>query len=268
MFEHNDAATDGTAMLNLNWGPDHPVFGHGGGLVYGTITSIAAPVHNFRTGMALSLLTHAGVVNMPPEVDEGQVPTLVFVTAENAPADLYLWIYRYLKENDTGTALVDVDPDVARRYVRRIIGGNGWAVRILSVEPSLTDVAGLTALLLNEVAGGFTPGLVVVDPGECIGSGDDAGIETLKEFVSQHRPAVVVTEPLYRRGHGEGANPESPSVQNTPFHHAAERCIVQRLERGGKTSTLHLMDHRQEGFVAGSLLLNEAGAPRMVERPL
>lgn len=267
MFEHNDAISE-TAMLNLGWGPDHSIFGDGGGLVYGKITSIAAPAHNFRTGMALSLLAHAGVFNTPPEVDEGQVPTLVFVTAENDPCDLYLWIYRYLKENDTVTAEDEVDPDVARRYVRRTIGGNGWAIRILSVDPGLTNVAGLTALLRNEVAGGFTPGLVVVDPGECIVSGDDAEIETLKEFVSQHQPAVVVTEPLYRMGPGEGTLSESLSVQNTPFHPAIDRCISQRIEHGGITPTLHLMDHRPEGFVAGSLLLNEVGAPRMVERPL
>lgn len=220
------------------------------------------------TGMALTLLAHAGVFNKAPVMDEGQVPTLLFIATENTPMDLYLWLYRYLRENDTGLVAADTGPIAIQRYVRRVIGGKGWILRILSVDPALTDPAALATLLRDEAESGFVPGLVVVDPGECIGPGSEADTESLKEFVQQYQSAMVVTEPLYRTGPSEGPESMTAPVQPTPLRPLVDRRIHQQLGRGETTAILHLLERHPEGDVTGEILLHRIGGARMVENPL
>lgn len=148
-------ATEGA--LRLGWKGLNRALGKVGAIKRGEFVIVGGLQHNFKSGMMLSLFTHAALFNKPFLRDKTRKPLLYFITFENEIPDNLLWIYRYLKENDTGEAVVDSEVDIseASQYVSERLRETGFEIRMDRFDPSDFTCASLKSTLDGIYADGY-----------------------------------------------------------------------------------------------------------------
>ena len=113
----------------------------------------------------LSLFTQIALFNKPCLRDKTRKPLLLFVSFENEIQDNLLWIYRYLKENDTGEAVIDADVNIdeAARYVSERLRETGFEIRMDRFDPTEFGPASFVSYLDSLYADGYEIVGLVVD---------------------------------------------------------------------------------------------------------
>lgn len=94
--------------------------------------------HNFKSGFGLTLLAQIALSNDPYVYDKTRKPLLLFCSAENELQQNLVWLYCYIKENETGEAvdMKKVDEDEAAIYVTEKLQARGWHVAFSRFDPS------------------------------------------------------------------------------------------------------------------------------------
>lgn len=151
----NTMSTEGA--LQMGWKGLNRALGKVGALKRGEFTIVGGLQHSFKSGFMLSLFTHAALFNRPFLRDKTRKPLLYFITFENEIPDNMLWIYKYLKENDTGEAVIDSEVNVneAAAYVSERLRETGFEIRMDRFDPSEFTCASIKSQLDGLYADGY-----------------------------------------------------------------------------------------------------------------
>lgn len=143
--------------LRTGWKGLNRALGTVGAFKRGEFGLIGGLPHNFKSGFMLSLFVHFALFNKPFLRDKTRKPLLYFITMENEIGDNLLWIYKYLKENDTGVAVIDseIDQEEAAEYVAMRLRSNGFEVKMDRFDPTEFSCASLVGVLEGLMAEGY-----------------------------------------------------------------------------------------------------------------
>lgn len=137
----------------------HQGFRRGEAIVLGALQ------HNYKTGMVLTWFMQLLMYNQPYMRDPTKKPLALFVSTENDTHMNIIWMYRHLKEQETGepVPLSAVQPREAAEYVRDKLQANGYTVKMYRMDPSTTTYASYTELILKLEAEGYEVHVAGVD---------------------------------------------------------------------------------------------------------
>lgn len=121
--------------------------------------------HNFKTGLAMCLLAHICLFNKPFMRDRNKKPLILFVTLENEISDNLLWLYQYIRENETGekVEVASIDKKEAALYVSSRLEENGFNLKMIRFDPTEFTVGGFTNYLDGLQAQGYEIQWLTVD---------------------------------------------------------------------------------------------------------
>lgn len=114
------------------------MFGNSLGARRGEFIVVGALQHNYKSGFCLSLLKQAALYNKPYMRDPTKKPLILRISLENELNDDIMWLYKSLKENETGE-LCDIrtaDIQEAGEYVRDKMTANGYHFIMRRYDPS------------------------------------------------------------------------------------------------------------------------------------
>ncbi len=156
-FKDVKVALSTEGALKFGWKGFNRMLGKVGAVRRGEFCTVGGLQHNFKSGFMLSLFTQAALFNKPQLRDETRTPLLLFITYENEIPDNLMWIYQYLKENDTGEPVVvsEVNVEEASAYVSERLRETGFEVRMHRFDPSDFTVASLIGFLDGIYADGY-----------------------------------------------------------------------------------------------------------------
>lgn len=156
-------STDGA--FRTGWQAINRMLGKVGAIKRGEFGIVGGLQHNFKSGFMLSLFVHFCLFNKPFLRDKTRKPLILFVTFENEIPDNLLWIYKYLKENETGMEVpeLDVTPAEAAEYVGMRLRETGFEVMMERFDPTEFSAASFTNYLDGLMADGYELQMLVID---------------------------------------------------------------------------------------------------------
>lgn len=121
----------GTQAINRMFGP-------AGGVRRGEFCQINALQHNFKSGMALTLMKQLMLYNTPMMRDPSKKPMIMRISLENSATDDVYWLYKSLIENETGTEvnIKKVSYEEAIYVVADRLQKTGFTLNICRIDPS------------------------------------------------------------------------------------------------------------------------------------
>lgn len=129
-------------VIKFGWQGFNNLFGVNQGMRRGEFVVIGALQHKFKSGTLLSMIEQAALFNKPFMRDPSKKPLLYHMSFENdAPSDV-LWIYKNLKEIETGLPIEiesmenEEDIRMASEYVQEKLSVNGYEVILERFNPS------------------------------------------------------------------------------------------------------------------------------------
>lgn len=151
--------------FRTGWQALNRMLGKVGAFKRGEFVIVGGLQHNFKSGFMLSLFVHFCLFNKPMLRDATRKPLIQFISFENEVADNLLWIYEYLKENETGQPVVrdQINTEEASAYVAARLRETGFEVRMDRFDPTEFSAASLTTHLDGLVAEGYEIQALLVD---------------------------------------------------------------------------------------------------------
>jgi hypothetical protein len=121
--------------------------------------------HQFKSGFMMSLFVHFCLFNKPVMRDVTKKPLIQFISFENEVADNLLWVYKYLKENETGQPVIEdqINIQEASAYVSARLRETGFEVRMDRFDPTEFSAMALTQHLEGLIAEGYEIQMLIVD---------------------------------------------------------------------------------------------------------
>jgi len=159
----NVLSTEGA--FKSGWKAFNRMLGKVAAIKRGEFALVGGLQHNFKSGFMLSLFVHFCLFNKPFLRDKARKPLILFISFENEIGDNLLWIYKYLKENETGEAVLDseIDPDEASQYVAMRLKETGFEVKMERFDPTDFTASGFTAFLDGLMAEGYEIQMLMID---------------------------------------------------------------------------------------------------------
>ncbi|MNF25524.1 hypothetical protein D3C81_313180 [compost metagenome] len=156
-------STDGA--FRTGWQAVNRMLGKIGAIKRGEFGIVGGLQHNFKSGFMLSLFVHFCLFNKPQLRDVTRKPLIQFISFENEVSDNLLWIYKYLKENETGQPVLEemIDIKEASAYVSARLRETGFEVRMDRFDPTEFSAASLTTHLDGLIAEGYEIQMLIVD---------------------------------------------------------------------------------------------------------
>lgn len=156
-------STDGA--FRSGWQALNRMLGSVGAFKRGEFCTVGGLQHSFKSGFMLSLLVHFCLFNKPSMRDVTRKPLIYFISFENEVADNLLWIYEYLKENETGEPVIrsNIDIGEASAYVAARLRETGFEVKMDRFDPTEFSAASLVAQLESLIADGYEIQALLVD---------------------------------------------------------------------------------------------------------
>ena len=138
---------------------DHNGFRRGETIVLGALQ------HNYKTGMLLTWFSQLCMYNKPYMRDPSKKPLMLLLSTENDTHINVTWLYKYLKENETGEAVDtrEIDPREAATYVRDRLQATGYTVKMYRLDPSQTTFQSFSDLIDKLKAENFEIHVCAVD---------------------------------------------------------------------------------------------------------
>lgn len=136
-----------------------------GGFRRGEMWVLGALQHKWKTGFSLSLFSHFCLYNTPVLKDPTKKPLLLRISLEDPIESNFKFLYRSLKQNETGrvTTTVGVPSAEMAAYVKQRLTATGFHVELLEVNPSLWTYKSLLNLVLEYESKGYEVQCVMVD---------------------------------------------------------------------------------------------------------
>ena len=174
VFNSINERQKGTQVLKTGWQAVNEMLQ--GGFLPGEEWVIGALEHNWKTGFSLSLFKHFALYNEPWTTKPNKKPMLLRISFEDDINKNFQFLYKSLKENETGTVYKDeftegpdgeqipvISPEEKTTYVQKALSVNGWHVQILEVNPSLWTYKDICNKVIEYEAEGFEVICCVVD---------------------------------------------------------------------------------------------------------
>lgn len=124
--------------LKTGWQSFNRMLGEAGGFRRGEMVVIPALQHNFKSGMMLSLMRQIAMHNKPVMRDPTKKPMLMRISFENEATSDIMWLYKNLKELETGQYcdITTCDIQEASEYLSRNMEINGFHINVVRIDPS------------------------------------------------------------------------------------------------------------------------------------
>lgn len=151
--------------FRTGWQAINRMLGKIGAIKRGEFGIVGGLQHNFKSGFMMSLFVHFCLFNRPVMRDVTKRPLIQFISFENEVADNLLWVYTYLKENETGQPVLagNIDIQEASAYVSARLRETGFEVRMDRFDPTEFSAASLTTHLDGLIAEGYEIQMLIVD---------------------------------------------------------------------------------------------------------
>lgn len=164
-FNHVKTTMSDEGALKLGWKGFNRMLGSVGAFKRGEFVLIGALQHHFKSGLMMSLFVHILLFNKPQLRDKTRKPLIPFFSFENEISDNLLWIYKYIKENETGEAVIDseVDAEEASAFVMDRLTASGFEVKMFRFDPTEFTAAGFVGILENLIGEGYEIVAVFID---------------------------------------------------------------------------------------------------------
>lgn len=151
--------------FKTGWKCINRMLGEVGAIKRGEFVTCGGLQHNYKTGWVMSLFIHAALFNKPFMRDPAKKPLLLFVTLENEIPGNVLWMYEYLKENETGEKVDrnNINYHEASQYVSMRLRENGFDVRMHRFDPTDFTITSFTNWLDSVQSEGYEIQYLVID---------------------------------------------------------------------------------------------------------
>lgn len=137
-----------------------------GGFRRGEQVVIGALQHNYKTGFSLSLFKQLALYNKPYMIDKNKKPLLIRISFEDDIALNIEFLYRSLKENETGEPIdstVGISVEEMSQYVYEKMAVNGYHIRMLRVDPTQWTYRDVINFCLKMEAEGYEIHVLMLD---------------------------------------------------------------------------------------------------------
>lgn len=157
--------------------------------------------HMFKSGMGLTIIRGVISCNKPILIDPTKKPLILRVSSENTSRDDVIWLYKNLREIETGVEIVirDIDPVVAGDYVAKWVSKSGFHFINYKVNPNKFTVDDLLNLLSKLIANGYEikfflmDYLAMLDKAGLSGGNDSDKIRDMFRRVKNFSDANMIT---------------------------------------------------------------------------
>jgi len=120
----------GLQGLNIMTGPGR------GGIMEGESVVFYALPHNYKSGLCMSVATHAILYNKPNLKDISKKPLALFISLENEAFQNMMWVFKHYYENINNKDSSDMDDDAIIDWMYKFFNKMGWSFIILRYLPS------------------------------------------------------------------------------------------------------------------------------------
>jgi hypothetical protein len=164
-FNEVKVAVSPEGAFKTGWKALNRMLGPTGAIKRGECVVVGALQHNFKSGFMMLMFIFFAMFNKPYMRDKTKKPLLYFISFENSISENLLTIYKYLKENETGVAVVDsqVNPDEAAKYVAEQLRKTGYELRMDRFDPTEFTCSSLIATLDGLSADGYEIHALFID---------------------------------------------------------------------------------------------------------
>ncbi len=158
-----EISTDG--IMKMGWQAMNRMMGDHDGLRRGECVVVGALQHNYKTGFTLTIFKQLAMYNKPYMKDPTKKPVLVHISTENELKSNILWLYRNIKENETGqpVILAEVNFEEAAKYVHEKLTATGYEIIMTRWDPSETSYQSHYDFINKLEADGYEVHAVVSD---------------------------------------------------------------------------------------------------------
>lgn len=155
--------TDGIQVLRTGWQAINDMLN--GGLLPGEEVLLPALQHNWKSGFSLTLFKQFCQYNKAWAPDPTKKPLLIRISAEDSLKMNFQFLYKSLKENETGETFKGDDTTPAERadYVIKNLTINGWTVDFLFIDPSKWTIRDLFNYIIEKESEGYSVTAVMLD---------------------------------------------------------------------------------------------------------
>lgn len=137
-----------------------------GGFRRGEQVVIGALQHNYKTGFSLSLFKQIALYNTPYMIDKKKKPLLIRISFEDDLALNIEFLYRSLKENETGEPIPDnleISVEEMSAYIYEKMAVNGYYIDMLRVDPTQWTYRDIINYCLKKEAEGYEIHVLMLD---------------------------------------------------------------------------------------------------------
>lgn len=136
-----------------------------GGFRRGEECVIGALQHNFKTGFTLSLFKQIALYNVPYMIDKKKKPLLLRITFEDPLSLNFPFLYRNIKENETGeyANVVGTPVEEMAAFVKERLTVNGYEIMLVHVNPGLWGYRDIQNYVLQLEAEGYEIHMLMLD---------------------------------------------------------------------------------------------------------
>lgn len=138
-----------------------------GGMRPGDAVVVGALQHSYKTGMTLSMFAQIALFNRPEPflIDFNKKPLLLRISFEDSMANNLMFLYQYLKYNETRQKvnLKDIDIKEANQYIKEQLHQNGWHVKMIRVDPDQWTYRSIFNKIVEYEAQGYEVKVLMLD---------------------------------------------------------------------------------------------------------
>lgn len=137
-----------------------------GGFRRGEQIVIGALQHNYKTGFSLSIFKQMALYNTPYMIDKSKKPLMIRISFEDDLALNMEFLYRSLKENETGIPLpdkIEISIEEMSQYIHEKMGVNGYTIDMLRVDPTQWTYRDVINYCLKKESEGFEIHVLMLD---------------------------------------------------------------------------------------------------------
>lgn len=139
--------------------------GTNNGFKRGEFILLPALQHKFKSGMAMTLFKQIPLYNKPYMRDPSKKPLVIRLSYENELNDDIMWVYKSIKENETGEYcdIRGADVKEASQYISKTLGRNGYYTMMMRIDPSDFTFYDLFDLVIKLESEGYEIHFMEVD---------------------------------------------------------------------------------------------------------
>lgn len=158
-----ELSSDGVMRLGIHF--FNNMFGENGGIRRGEFIVVGGLQHSFKSGTVNTWFKQIPLYNTPFMRDVTKKPLVLRISFENEATNDVLWLYKSLKENETGVKCdtKNISEEEAAAYLQKRLRVNGYHVKMVRIDPTDFTFYRLFDYLMRLEAEGYEIHFLVID---------------------------------------------------------------------------------------------------------